>query len=200
MSWKISGRYVETCNCDYFCPCGPTGLAQTTHGFCIFSMALQIAQGDYNGVPLAGRNVVLICKTPGNMIDGNWQVGLIVDDGANDKQREALTAILSGQAGGPMANLAPMIGQFLGVETAPIQVTGSGKDWAFTAGQYGDHACEGALGLGGEQMYLEGMGHPVSSRLALARAKKSHVHAFGIDWDQEDGRNNGHFASFDWNG
>jgi hypothetical protein len=163
-------------------------------------MGFDVETGDYNGTPLSGRKLVLLCQTPGEMIDGNWKVGLIIDDGADEKQREALTAIISGQAGGPMANLAPLIGQFLGVESAPITLMRNGKDWSFSAGQFADHACEGATGLGGDQMYLEGFGHPVNSKLALARAKKSHTHAFGIDWDQVDGKNNGHFAPFNWNG
>jgi len=125
-------------------------------------------------------------------------VGLLVDEGANGAQRDALTAIVSGEAGGPMANLAPMIGEFAGVETAPIRIEGEGKSWSVTAGNFVDEALEGTLGLGGEQMYLDGAGHPVNTRLALANAKKSHVHAFGIDWDDDSGRNNGHFAPFDW--
>ncbi len=55
------------------------------------------------------------------MIDGNWNVGLIVDQRADEKQSAALASIVSGQAGGPMANLAPLIGQFLGVEPRPIR-------------------------------------------------------------------------------
>jgi hypothetical protein len=200
MAWNLSGRYMETCNCDYLCPCGPSGLAKSTHGFCVFAMGFEVEKGDYNGTNLAGRKMVLLCKTPGEMIDGSWRVGLILDDNADQKQREALTAIISGQAGGPMANLGPLIGQFVGVETAPIKFEGNGKDWSFSAGPFADHACEGATGLGGEQMYLEGIGHPVNSKLAIGRAKRSHTHALGFDWDQVDGRNNGHFAPFAWNG
>jgi hypothetical protein len=200
MAWQLSGQYVETCNCDYLCPCGPSGLSKSTNGFCIFVMGFAVEKGNFDGTELAGRRMVLLCKTPGEMIAGNWQVGLIVDDGADQKQRDALTAIISGQAGGPMAGLGPLIGTFLGVESAPVTLAGNGKDWSFSAGDFADHAVEGALGLGGDQMYLTGVGHPVTAQLALARAKKSHLHAFGIDWDQTDGKNNGHFAPFSWSG
>jgi hypothetical protein len=175
-------------------------LSKSTHGFCIFVMAFEVEKGQFDGTDLTGRRLVLLAKTPGEMIQGNWQVGAIVDDAASEKQRDALIAIFSGQAGGPMAGLAPLIGQFLGVESAPIQIDGNGKDWSFSAGKLADHALEGSLGLGGEQMYLTGVGHPVNQALALARAKKSHLHAFGLDWDQVDGKNNGHFAPFSWNG
>jgi hypothetical protein len=200
MAWNISGRYVETCNCDYLCPCPLTGLAQSTHGFCIFAMGFEVERGSYNGASLDGRSFVVVGHTPGNMGEGNWKVGLLVDDGADDVQREALTAIVSGQAGGPMANLAPLIGEFAGVETAAIRIEGNNGRWSVTAGSFVDESLEGVSGLGGEQMYLDGTGHPASTKLALANAKKSHVHAFGIDWDQDDGKNNGHFAPFDWRG
>jgi hypothetical protein len=49
-----------------------------------------------------------------------------------------------------------------------------------------------------EPIYFENVGHPASTRLALAKAQRSHVHAFGLDWDDESGRNNGHFAPFSW--
>ena len=200
MAWNISGRYLETCNCDYLCPCPLTGLAQTTHGFCIFAMGFQVERGQYDGTPLDGRSFVVIGHTPGNMGEGNWKVGLVVDDQANDRQRDALTAIVSGQAGGPMANLAPLIGEFAGVEQAPVRIEGSNGSWSVSAGNFVDQSLEGVSGLSGEQMALDNTGHPANTRLALANAKKSHVHAFGIDWDQEDGRNNGHFAPFDWHG
>jgi hypothetical protein len=47
-------------------------------------------------------------------------------------------------------------------------------------------------------MYLENTGHPVSSRLAVAHASKSHVHALGLTWDDASGKNNGHYAPFNW--
>ena len=62
-----------------------------------------------------------------------------------------------------------------------------------------DQAIEGVPGLNqSEPMYLDNTGHPVSSKLALAKATRSHIHAFGLNWDDESGRNNGHFATFDW--
>jgi hypothetical protein len=200
MPWQISGQYAETCNCDSVCPCPTSGLTKSTHGFCIFAMGFQVERGSFEDVNLDGRKFVVIGHTPNQMGEGNWKVGLIVDDQANAEQQEALTAIVSGQAGGPMANLAPLIGEFAGVETAPITMEGSGKSWSVSAGSMVDESMEGIAGLGGEQLSLDGTGHPANTRFALATAKKSHIHAFGIDWDQEDGRNNGQFAPFDWSG
>jgi hypothetical protein len=200
MPWNISGQYAETCNCDYLCPCIPSGLTKSTHGYCVFAMGFEVERGEFDGLALDGRKFVVVARTPGEMSEGNWKVGLIVDDQADSRQQEALVAIVSGQAGGPMANLAPLIGEFLGVEAQPINFEGSNGSWSVKAGSAVDQALEGVAGLGGEQMYLENSGHPVNTRLALANATRSHLHAFGIDWDQEDGGNNGHFAPFDWRG
>ena len=58
---------------------------------------------------------------------------------------------------------------------------------------------EGVAGASpGQPIYLDNVGHPAATRLALAKASRSHMHAFGIDWDETSGRNNGHFAPFDW--
>ena len=200
MAWQISGNYAETCNCDYLCPCPLTGMASTTHGFCIFAMGFQVERGEFEGLALDGRSFVVVARTPGSMVKGDWKVGLIVDDQADARQVEALTAIASGQAGGPMANIAPLIGEFLGVEKQAVKIEGSGGNWSVKAGNAVDQALEGTYGIGGEPLHLDNTGHPVNNRLALATAKRSHLHAFGIDWDQEDGRNNGHYAPFDWRG
>ena len=132
---------------------------------------------------------------------GNWSVGLVIDERASAAQRDAITAIASGAAGGPMAPLSGLIGQFLGAEQAPIRIEQDGKKFTVTAGKLVDMAGEGAMGIdpnATEPMYLENTGHPVSSRLALAHASKSHVHAPGLTWDDASGKNNGHFAPFNW--
>jgi hypothetical protein len=49
-----------------------------------------------------------------------------------------------------------------------------------------------------EPVFFDNVGHPAASRLALAKASRGHMHAFGIDWDDTSGGNNGHFAPFAW--
>ena len=200
MTWSINGRYMETCNCDYLCPCPLTGLQRSTHGNCIFAMAFDVERGDFDGVKLDGTKFLVVGSTPGEMAQGGWKVGLIVDDQANEKQRNALTSIVSGQAGGPMANLAPLLGQFLGVEARAIRFEHSGKRWAVTAEGAVEQELEEAYGLGGEPLHLDNAGHPAANRLGLGNPKKSKLHAFGIDWEDTSGRNNGHHAPFAWRG
>jgi hypothetical protein len=200
MSWTLNGRYMETCNCDYLCPCPLTGLKRSTHGHCTFAMAFSVERGVFDGVKLDGTKFIVVGATPGEMGQGGWKVGLIVDERADERQRGALTSIVSGQAGGPMANLAPLLGEFLGVETRPIRFTHEGKTWAVSAGTLVDQEVEEASGLGGEPLQLENSGHPAANRLGLGTARKSKLHAFGIDWAESSGRNNGHHAPFSWQG
>src|SRR6266576_5043625 len=121
-SWQVSGQYYETCNCDFVCPCLPAGLTvKPTKGTCQFAMAFQVERGKYGQVSLDGLGFIVLGLTPEAMGKGNWSVGVVVDDRATAEQREAIGAIASGSAGGPMAALSGLIGKFLGVQSAPIQ-------------------------------------------------------------------------------
>lgn len=201
-AWKISGQYCETCSCDFVCPCILGQMtARPSKGSCTFAMTMQIERGSYGNVSLDGITFIVLGYTPEEMAKGNWSVGLVVDERASAEQREAVTAIASGSAGGPMAPLSGLIGTFLGVEQSPIRLERSGLKFAVTAGSLVDMALEGQMGIdphATEPMFLENTGHPVSNRLGVAHASKSHVHALGLAWDDATGRNNGHFAPFNW--
>jgi hypothetical protein len=133
------------------------------------------------------------------MAEGNWAVGIITDERGNPEQREALAAIASGQGGGPMAQLAPLVGSVLGVEARPISFTHDGMRWAASIPGMFENAIEGVPGANAaEPIYLDNAGHPASTRLALAKSSRSHLDAFGLRWDDESGQNNGHFAPFAW--
>jgi hypothetical protein len=201
-SWSISGQYFETCSCDFVCPCILSQMAaRPSKGSCTFAMAMQIERGSYGDVRLDGIAFIVLGFTPEEMAKGNWSVGLVIDDRADAEQREAVTAIASGAAGGPMAPLSGLIGKFLGAEQAPIRIDRSGLKFTVKAGGLVDMAAEGQKGIdpgATEPMFLENTGHPVSNRLALAHASKSHVHALGLAWDDPGGKNNGHYAPFNW--
>jgi hypothetical protein len=202
-TWKISGEYMETCNCAFLCPCITTNLAgKPTEGDCKFAIALRIDKGDKDGVKLDGTSFIVVAHSPGVMADGNLTVGLIVDDRASDKQVEAISAIATGSAGGPMAAIAPLVARIAGVERRPIQFVAEGLKRSVSAGDLIDQACEGigSATAPGEAIVIDNTAHPVNSRLSLAKATRSRFHAFGIDWDDKTGTRNGHFAPFSWAG
>jgi hypothetical protein len=202
--WKVSGQYYETCNCDFVCPCIPGQLAVSpTKGSCTFAMAFQVDRGNYGSVSLDGLGFIVLGFTPEAMGTGNWSVGLIADERASVEQRDAITAIASGAAGGPMAALSGLIGKFLGVELAPIRFDRDGAKWSVQASRLVDMAAEGAMGINpaaNEPLHLENTGHPAADRFALAHASRSHVHALGLAWDDVTGKNNGQYAPFSWQG
>ncbi|HLK46985.1 MAG TPA: DUF1326 domain-containing protein [Bryobacteraceae bacterium] len=200
--WQISGQYYETCSCDYVCPCVPGQLAvKPSKDSCTFAMAFQIERGHYGNVRLDGLGFIILGLTPEEMGKGNWSVGLVADERASPEQRDALAAIGSGSAGGPIAGLSQLVGKFLGMETAPIRFDREGMKWSVQASKLVDMAAEGAKGINaasGEPLYLENTGHPAADRFALARASRSHVHALGLAWDDVSGKNNGQYAPFSW--
>jgi len=164
-------------------------------------MAFQIQRGTFGSTSLDGLGFIVLGLTPEAMIKGNWSVGLIVDDRATTEQRDAITAIASGSAGGPMAGLAGLIGKFLGVESAPIRFGREGTKWSVTAAKFVDMAAQPAMGINPdatEPLQLSNTGHPASDRLSLAHAIKSHVDALGMKWNDTSGRNNGQYAPFGW--
>ena len=202
--WKVSGQYYETCSCDFVCPCIPGQMAvNPSKGSCTFSMAFQIERGSYGNVSLDGLGFIVLGLTPEAMGKGNWSVGLIADERASAEQREAITAIASGAAGGPMSALSGLIGKFLGVESAPIRFDRNGAKWSVTASRLVDMAAEPAMGINPaakEPLYLDNTGHPAANRFALAHATRSHVQALGLAWDDSTGKNNGQYAPFSWQG
>jgi hypothetical protein len=201
-SWNVKGQYYETCSCDFVCPCVLGQMAvKPTKGSCTFAMAFQIERGNFGAVSLDGLGFIVLGLTPEAMGKGNWSVGLVTDERASTEQREAITAIASGAAGGPMAALSGLIGKFLGVESAPIAFERSGVKWSVKAARLVDMAAQGAMGINPgatEPLYLENTGHPAADRFALAHAVESHVDALGLSWDDASGTNNGQYAPFAW--
>lgn len=163
---------------------------------------MHIDKGAKDGIKLDGLSFVVMMHSPGAMGEGNITVGLIVDDTASDQQVEAISAIATGSAGGPMAALAPLVGHMAGVELRPIRFEADGLNRSMSAGELVDQACEGiASAVAPDQaICIDNTAHPVNSRLSLAKATRSSFHAFGIDWDDATGTRNGHFAPFAWAG
>lgn len=200
VQWQVSGQYMEACSCDSVCPCPTSGLAaQPTQGSCDAGLVFHVERGQYGSTTLDDLSFAVLLHTPGPMIQGNWTVGVIVDERASAQQREALTSIASGQGGGPMAALGPLVGRFAGAEAKPIKLEGTGMKRSVSIPGVLDIAIEGIVGAKQEEpIYLDNVGHPAASRLALAKATRSHMNGFGIKWDDTSGRNNGHFAPFSW--
>jgi hypothetical protein len=201
--WTIKGQYMETCNCTLLCPCISSNLqAEPTEGDCKAAIAMKIDKGQKNGVRLDGLSFIVLLHAPGPMYEGNIKVGLIVDDKADAAQTEAIGAIASGAAGGPMANLAPLVSEIAGIEKRPIFFSAEGMNFTVKAGDLVEQAIAGIPSMADPNVPIcvDNTAHPANKRLALAKAVKSVFNAFGIKWKDETGSRNGHFAEFSWAG
>lgn len=201
-NWSMSGEYMESCNCDFLCPCIYTNpQAEVTYDNCTALMVFRIDQGRADSVDLSGLKFALVIRSRRIMSEGDWLFGVLVDEAADEAQREALARIASGEAGGPLGMIrSNLVGDFRGVEYAPIEFNVEDVERSATIGEKLRFAIVGVLSrLGnGEPYYIENVGHPAARRLALARSEETHVHCFGLDLDIEGAGNNGHFAPFSW--
>ncbi|WP_076261350.1 DUF1326 domain-containing protein [Intrasporangium flavum] len=197
MSWSLNGEYVETCSCELMCPCNLSLDHGATYDFCRVTLVFDIGEGTVEGTDVAGRTVAMVADTPKVMTEGNWRVGVFVDDGASDEQLERLVQVFSGQLGGPMAGLAPLIGEMLGVERAPIEVVHDGLRHGVRIGSAVDFEIEDVVPFGvesGEPVRFSGMFHPVGSDLTMAEAKRSSINAFGISYEGKTGLSKSGFS------
>src|SRR5918998_4167897 len=110
MSWSMKGSYAETCSCELMCPCNLSLDHGATYDFCRATLAFHVREGQIDGTDVAGLNAVVIIDTPKVMTDGNWRLGMFIDEQASDEQADKLAKVFSGQLGGPMGGLAPLVG------------------------------------------------------------------------------------------
>jgi hypothetical protein len=127
MAWQMSGTYVANCNCQLICPCPidgpPTGPDGTCRGLAVF----HVRKGSLDQTDLSGTTFAFCNLFPSNLSAGNWKFGVIVDEAASDEQAQALERILHGDEGGPFADFAPLFGEWLGVERAPVSFSDGDK-------------------------------------------------------------------------
>ena len=201
-NWKISGEYMESCNCDYLCPCiytNPQG--QATHEHCTALMTYRIDRGHFGDTPLDGLHFGLIIRSGRVMADGNWIFACVIDDRSDDTQRAALGTILEGKAGGRPAMIHDnLVGDFRGLAYAPISFEMNDLKRSTEAGDLFTFVLDGVASRNGngEPFYIDNTAHPANTRLALARSSRTRLQAFGLELDLSDIGNNGHFAPFSW--
>ena len=197
MSWNLRGSYVETCSCELMCPCNLSFDHGATYDFCRASLVFDIREGSVEGTDIAGCKVAIIIDTPKVMTDGNWRVGVFVGDEADDDQFGQLVRVFSGQLGGPMAALAPLIGEMLGAERAAIDIDHDGLRHSVRIAGGIDFEIEDIVPFGvesGEPVRFAGMFHPVASDLTMAEARRSRIDAFGISYEGKTGLSTSDFS------
>ena len=198
MAWNVKGSYVETCSCELMCPCNLSFDHGATYDYCRATLVFSIREGEVEGTDVGGLKFAAIFDSPKVMTEGNWKLGLFVDDQATDEQADKLVKVFSGQLGGPMAGIAPLVGEMLGVERVPIEVTDDGVSHTVRVGDAIEFEVEDIVPFGvetGEPVRFQGMFHPVASDLTMAEAKSSRINAFGIEYEGKTGLST---SAFSW--
>lgn len=118
MAYTLEGRLLEVCTCKAVCPCwvgdDPDG------GTCDGTLAWHFERGEVDGVDVAGMTFGMLTHIPGNVLAGNWRAVAFVDERASPAQEKAILSVFTGKQGGPVADLASLVGEVAGVERVPI--------------------------------------------------------------------------------
>jgi hypothetical protein len=197
MSWNLKGSYAETCSCELMCPCNLSLDHGATYDYCRATLAFNIREGEVDGTDVRGRRVVTIIDTPKVMTDGNWRLGMFVDDQATDEQFDKLVQVFGGQLGGPMAALGPLVGEVVGVERAAIEMRDDGLLHSVRVGDAIDFEVEDIVPFGSEDgrpVRVDGTFHPAGPNLTIAGARRSRIDAFGIRYEGKSSLSTAEFA------
>jgi hypothetical protein len=200
VAWRLEGTYFENCPCDMVCPCTTSGLtmpADTER--CRVVLVFHIDSGEVEGVDVSDLTVAILADTPQIMAEGEWRVGLFMDEAASQDQADKLGAVFSGQLGGPMEVLSPLVGEMLGMEIAPIEYVDEDRRHRVRIGEFVEIEVEDFVPPQtpeGEVSKVTGVFHPANSTLTMATATASRVNAFGLAFTNMG--KNGHSAPFSW--
>ncbi len=118
MGYHVEGRLLEVCTCNTLCPCWVG--EDPDLGYCDGILGWHVDKGNIEGLDVSGRTLVMLCHIPGNILKGNWSVRVYVDQNATEKQKEELLKVWSGKLGGPIADMAKLVGEIVSVEKVPI--------------------------------------------------------------------------------
>jgi len=152
MAYQLEGSLLEVCTCNILCPCwvgeDPDG------GTCDGMFAWHIDKGSVNGTDVSGRTFGFVAHIPGNVLNGNWHVVVFLDDQATDEQQQALLDVWTGKLGGPVADLAQLVGEIKGTERVRITFEVEGMKGTMKYGDLASATLEPFKGATGESTAL----------------------------------------------
>ncbi|AXE92637.1 DUF1326 domain-containing protein [Paraburkholderia sp. DD10] len=197
-SWKVAGTYFESCNC--YAPCSCVCLGPPSDGDCAALIGWHVDQGEFAGVTLDGLNIALFAYAPGHMLQNKWRVALYLDERGTPKQQEALGQIFSGQAGGPLSALGPMIGEVMGVKPVAIDYQLDGKRRSLRIPDIADMEIEALSGQDGGDVTISN--HPLTPvpGFAAVIGKSTRFRFTDHGFSREISDRNGFYSPFAYHG
>jgi hypothetical protein len=118
MGYRLEGDLLEVCDCNILCPCWVG--EDPDNGTCQTALAYRIEKGEIEGVDVSGLVMGVAAFIPGNILKGNMRVIRYIDDRASPEQEKALLAAFRGQLGGPLENLAGLVGEEVAVRRGKL--------------------------------------------------------------------------------
>jgi len=152
MAYQLDGRLLEVCDCNILCPCWVG--EDPDNGTCRGIVAYHIDRGVIDNVDVSGLTFANMAFLPGNVLKGNWRVFVAIDDRATPQQQEALLNAFRGRLGGPLADLAQLVGEVVAVERLPITFTVEGASGRITIGALADAQIAPYIGATGQPTTL----------------------------------------------
>ena len=130
--WNIKSDYIETCNCDFGCPCNFDGFP--TYGFCRALVFFHIKAGNFGKVKLDGLEVVYAVSWPKAIHEGSGTLQLFITKDSDQDQRDALVNIFTGKAkgDGPFALFATTFKYILDSQFVEINAKIDGTKSSFS--------------------------------------------------------------------
>lgn len=185
MTWSIKGRAIEHCNCDSFCPCFSSNFVQPgDYERCRGFIAIHVDEGSGDAAGLDGMTAALVIDAPPAMAEGNWTVGVVVDERADDDQATLLAGMVTGESGGPMAAFGPLIGTNLGYQRAAMEFVSKDGAHRLTASGLIDAEFADMIHEGMDQpVQLVGAGVPFGPPVTISPPTSSRITAFELDID-----------------
>jgi hypothetical protein len=184
MPWQLEGRYFENCSCDVPCPCTASLALGADYDRCQVLLVFHVDRGEVDGVDVSDLTIAAIGDTPKYMNEGNWRLGVLIDENASEEQAEKLAGVFSGQMGGPMEALAPLIGESLGMERAPLRFSSADRRHRVELGEAGMVEIEDVTPFGAEPgatVRMSGVFHPAGPELTISKAGDSRLSVFGLE-------------------
>ena len=135
MPYHLEGRLLEVCDCRVLCPCWIG--EDPDYKTCDTIIAWQFDKGTVDGVDVSGCTLAMFAHVPGNILQGNWTAAVYLDDKASAAQEAALLGVYTGQKGGPVADLAKLVGKVVSVQKVPITFTVQGGSGTIKVGDAG---------------------------------------------------------------
>ncbi len=182
MAWRLSGTYVATCNCHLLCPCPVDSPPTSPDGECRGVGVFHVAEGNLDDTDLSDVNICLVNHFPSNLTSGNWQLGIVVDDGASDEQANALERILKGEEGGPFEQFAALTDEWLGMERGNVSFSNGDRPSASVGGtDYTFEPLPGPEGSG-SQTTVKNAAFGFAEEFRAGKAS-GHFNVLGQDFD-----------------